>query len=128
MPVKKIIECKNAPAPIGPYSQAIIFDKFIFTSGQIAIDPLSNQVIQDDIEKQTIQVLDNLRLILKEAGSSFDSVIKTTIYLKDMKDFPEVNKIYEKSFKNSKPARSTVEVSNLPKNVRIEIDCIAHLV
>ena len=106
---------------------SIIFDKLIFTSGQIAINPQTNLLIPNDIEKQTIQVLDNLKAILEKAGTSFDSVIKTTIFLKDLNDFSKVNVIYQEAFKNSKPARSTVEVNRLPKDVLIEIDCIAYI-
>ena len=124
---KKMIYSKDAPKPIGPYSQAIVFNNLIYTSGQIAIDPGSDRLVSDNIEEQTNQVLINLKAILEEANSSLDAVIKTTIYLKDMNDFLIVNRIYEKFFQKSKPARSTVEVSKLPKDVLIEIDCIASI-
>ncbi len=122
---RKIINTKEAPAPIGPYSQAILSGNFIFTSGQIAIDPASGEIITGDIASQTIQVLENLKAVLLNAGGSVNSVLKTTIYLKNMDDFQRVNEIYARYFGHSMPARSTVEVSRLPKNVLIEIDCIA---
>jgi len=122
---RKIVNTKKAPAPIGPYSQAILSGNFIFTSGQIAIDPASGEIITGDIESQTVRVLENLKAVLRDAGGSIDSVLKTTIYLKNMDDFQRVNEIYARYFGHSMPARSTVEVSRLPKNVLIEIDCIA---
>ena len=127
MSIKKMINSSNAPKPIGPYSQAVICNDFIFTSGQIAINPKTNLLVSNDIEEQTNQVLKNLDVILEEAGSSIDSVVKTTIYLIDLNHFSKVNKIYEKFFGKSKPARSTVEVNRLPKDVLIEIDCIASI-
>lgn len=123
--LKKIIETSEAPKPIGPYSQAIKFGDLILTSGQIAIDPKTGELLNESIEKQTILVINNLKAVLNAAGSSLDKVIKTTIFLKDMNDFVKVNEIYAAYFNESKPARSTVEVSCLPKNVLIEIDCIA---
>lgn len=123
--LKKIIYSDQAPEPIGPYSQAIQFNNLIFTSGQIAFDPKTGQLITGNVEQQTKLVLNNLNEVLKAAGSSLDSVIKTTIFLKDMGDFAKVNEIYSEYFGTSKPARSTVEVSRLPKDVLIEIDCIA---
>ena len=122
---RKIINTKKAPAPIGPYSQAILSGNFIFTSGQIAIDPASGEIITGDIESQTLQVLENLKAVLLSAGGSVNSVLKTTIYLKNMDDFQRVNEIYARYFGHSMPARSTVEVSRLPRTVLIEIDCIA---
>ena len=121
----KYINTKNAPEPIGPYSQAIESNGFIFTSGQIAINPKNSQLIENDVEQQTHQVIKNLREVLKSSGSDLNKVIKTTIFIKDMNDFFAVNKVYEEYFGESQPARSTVEVSRLPKDVLIEIDCIA---
>jgi len=123
--LKKIIETDKAPKPIGPYSQAVHFGDLLFTSGQIAINPETGELLNGNIEEQTNLVLENLKAVLSEAGSSLDKVIKTTIFLKDMNDFSKVNEIYSKYFGASKPARSTVEVSCLPKNVLVEIDCVA---
>jgi 2-iminobutanoate/2-iminopropanoate deaminase len=126
---KKLVQTKNAPKPIGPYSQAIICNNLVFTSGQIALKTgmHGSDLVADTIEEQTDQVLVNLKAILEEAGSSFNAVLKINIYLKNMNDFSKVNMIYEKYFKSSKPARTTVEVSKLPKDVLIEIDCIASI-
>ena len=122
---QKIIRSDHAPAPIGPYSQAIAFDGLIFTSGQIAIDPESGELCPPDVALQTRQVLENLKAVLTAGGSSLKKVLKTTIYLKNMDDFAAVNEIYAGYFGESLPARSTVEVSRLPKDVLVEIDCIA---
>ncbi len=124
--MKKIIHSKRAPEPIGPYSQAIQLDNLIFTSGQVAIDPETGNLINGDVKIQTKRVLENLRAVLEEAGASLDTVVKTTIYLKQMDDFAVVNEIYAGYFNRSLPARSTIEVARLPKDVLIEIDCIAH--
>jgi len=121
----RIIYTRKAPEPIGPYSQAVVSGKLIFTSGQIAIDPKTGNLIEGDVEVQTRQVLENLKSVLTAAGSTLENVLKTTIFLKDMNDFPRVNTVYAGYFDESMPARSTVEVSCLPKNVLIEIDCIA---
>ena len=118
------ISTDNAPKAIGPYSQAIEIDKFIYTSGQIALTP-NGEMLEDDIEIQTKQVLTNLENILKEANSSLYLVIKTTIFLTNMNDFAKVNEIYATFFKDHKPARSTVAVKTLPKNALMEIDAIA---
>jgi 2-iminobutanoate/2-iminopropanoate deaminase len=123
---KKIIYTKSAPDPIGPYSQAVQFENLVFTSSQIAINPETNTLIDGDVEDQTRQVLDNLRAVLELANASLDTVIKTTIFLKNMDDFVRVNTIYEQYFGQSVPARSTVEVARLPKDVLVEIDCIAY--
>lgn len=123
--MKKIIETKNAPAPVGPYSQAIEANGFLFCSGQIAIDPATNQVQQGSVAEQTELVMKNISAILSEAGLNFGNVIKTTIFLTNMADFPIVNEIYAKSFKAAPPARSTVAVSGLPKGVQVEIEVIA---
>ena len=122
---KKIIDTDKAPKPIGPYSQAVKYENLLFTSGQIAIDPNTGDLLDGNVEEQTNLVLENLKAVLVEANSSLDNVLKTTIFLKDMNDFVKVNEVYSKYFGESKPARSTVEVSCLPKNVLVEIDCIA---
>jgi len=122
---REIICSKAAPDPIGPYSQAIKLGQLIFTSGQIAINPVSGEVEKGSVAVQTKQVLENLKAVLGEAGSSMSNVIKTTIYLKNMSDFAQVNEIYAGYFGESLPARSTVEVAGLPKDVLVEIDCIA---
>lgn len=124
--MKKIIKTKNAPSPVGPYNQAILFNNTLYTSGQIAINPLNNRIINEDIEAETKQVMENLNEVLKEAKMDFSNVVKCTIFLKDMNDFESVNQIYS-TFFNEKdaPARETVEVSMLPKNVNVEISLIA---
>jgi len=122
---KKIVHTSNAPEPIGPYSQAIIAGDFIFLSGQIAIDAKTQQIEAGGIGEQTRKVLENLQVVLEASGTNMKSVVKTTIFLKSMDDFPQVNTIYAEYFGKTVPARSTVEVSRLPKNVLIEIDCIA---
>jgi 2-iminobutanoate/2-iminopropanoate deaminase len=124
----KIIFSKAAPMPIGPYSQAIRLENLVFTSGQIAIDPKSGQLCKGDVLVQTKQVLENLRVVLEAAGASLDTVVKTTIFLKNMDDFARVNELYAGYFSHSLPARSTVEVARLPKDVLIEIECIAALI
>lgn len=125
--MRKKINSDQAPAPIGPYSQAIALDNLLFTSGQIAIDPGTGDIIDGDVAAQTRQVLENLKAVLSAAGCTVDSVVKTTIFLKNMDDFIKVNEIYATYFSDSLPARSTVEVSRLPKNVLVEIDCIANI-
>jgi len=122
---KKIIHTKAAPEPIGPYSQAVQFDKLLFTSGQIAMNPQTNELLLGNVEEQTRQVLENLKAVLEAANSSLDDVLKTTIFIKNMDDFLKINEVYNSFFENSVPARSTVEVSRLPKDVLVEIDCIA---
>ncbi len=122
---KKVVYTEKAPKPVGPYSQAIIAGDFIFTAGQIPIDPKTNQIVQGDIKEQTRQVLENLKAVLEEAGASFDDVVKVTVYMKDLNEFSAMNEVYSEYFKNSPPARTTVEVSRLPRDVKIEIDLIA---
>jgi len=123
----KIVQTNNAPKAIGPYSQAIIANGMVFCSGQIALSP-EGDLLKSEIKEQTEQVMINLSEVLKASGSGFDKVVKTTIYLANMKDFAKVNDIYASYFKNeNKPARTTVEVSSLPKSVLVEIDCIAVL-
>jgi 2-iminobutanoate/2-iminopropanoate deaminase len=124
--MKKIITSANAPAPIGPYNQAVWGGNTLYISGQIAMDPESGALIEGDIQKETEQVMDNLKAILIEAGLSFENVVKATIFIKDMHQFAAVNEIYGRFLKpESAPARETVEVSNLPKFVNVEISMIA---
>ncbi|MBI5192577.1 MAG: RidA family protein [Nitrospirae bacterium] len=125
--MKSIIYSKNAPAAIGPYSQGIKAGGFIFVSGQIPIDPETGNIIQGDIEEQTEQVLKNLKEILAESGLTLSDVVKTTLYLKDLSNFERVNNVYKRYFIETPPARSTVEVARLPKDVQIEIDAIAYI-
>jgi 2-iminobutanoate/2-iminopropanoate deaminase len=123
---KKAILTKKAPLPIGPYNQAIQFDNLLFISGQIPLDPENGKLISSGIKEETNKVMTNIQYILEEAKMNFNNVVKTTIFLKDMNDFVEVNTEYAKFFENYiSPARETVEVSQLPKNVNIEISCIA---
>jgi 2-iminobutanoate/2-iminopropanoate deaminase len=125
---KQIIQTNLAPAPVGPYNQAVVATgKMLFVSGQIAIDPATNQLVYDgDVAKQTEQVMSNLAAILTEAGATFEDVVKTGVYLQDMNDFATVNSIYARYFDEATaPARACVEVARLPKDVLVEIDCIA---
>ncbi len=126
---KKAIETNSAPAPVGPYSQAILAGEWLYCSGQIALNPETGNMVGDgNIEEETKQVLKNLLAVLKEANASPSQVVKTTIYLVDLKDFEQVNNLYSKSFgKGTSPARACVQVAALPKNGRVEIDCIAWL-
>lgn len=123
--MKTIINTKEAPQPIGPYNQAIAAGGFLFISGQIAIDAASGQLITDNIEAEAHTVLKNLKAILTEAGLTFDHIVKTTIFLSDMNNFSLINEIYGSYFTGNFPARETVEVSVLPKNVNVEISAIA---
>ena len=120
----KIIETKNAPAAIGPYSQAIVIGDLVYTSGQIPINPASGQIEADDIKAQAEQVIGNLSAVLDAAGSSLEDAVKTTCFLANMKDFADFNEVYAKYF-TGKPARSCVEVSALPKGALVEIEVIA---
>ncbi|NJE07796.1 RidA family protein [Thermococcus sp. M39] len=125
---KSVIFTENAPKPIGPYSQAILVenpDKLLVISGQIPINPETGEVVKGDIREQARQAIENLIAILEAAGATVDDVIKVTVYLKNIKDFEEFNKVYEEYFGHSKPARAVVEVSDLPKGVKIEIEAIA---
>lgn len=124
--MKKIVSTKNAPKAIGPYSQGTIFNGLVYTSGQISIDPETQEFIKGDITEQTNLVLNNLKEILLAANSNLDNALKVTIFLKDMKDFTTVNQIYSKYF-TTNPSRSTVEVKRLPKDALIEIECIAYI-
>ena len=122
---KSIVYSANAPEPIGPYSQAVQFGNMLFISGQIAIQKPSGKLVTDSIEAETEQVMLNLSEILKAAGMNFSNVVKSTIFLNDFNDFASVNEIYGKCFPANPPARETVEVSRLPKDVNVEISCIA---
>jgi len=124
---KKVIFSQMAPKPIGPYSQAVQAGGFLFCSGQVALDPESGQVACADVEGQTKKVMKNIQAVLEAANCSFDQVVKTTIFLKSMNDFPKVNEIYGSHFHGSPPARSTVEVSRLPKDVLVEIEVTAFI-
>ncbi|MEM7550707.1 MAG: RidA family protein [Bacteroidota bacterium] len=123
--MKKVIYTSEAPEPIGPYNQAILHKDVLYVSGQIAIDPKTGDLVQNDIRSETHQVMTNISKILSEAGMEFSDVLKCSIFIKNMNDFGEINQIYEKYFSNEPPARETVEVSKLPKNVNVEISCIA---
>jgi 2-iminobutanoate/2-iminopropanoate deaminase len=123
--MRSIISTKDAPQAIGPYSQAIKANGFIFTSGQVAIDPATQQVVGGDISDQTERVLRNLSEILEAAGSGLGKVVRSTVFLKNMNDFAAMNQVYAKYFSSAPPARSTVEVARLPKDVLVEIDVIA---
>lgn len=123
--VKKTLSTKKAPAAIGPYSQAVRFGKFLFISGQIPINPDTNETVKGSIEDQTTQVISNIKAILESAGMDLGDVVKTTLFLKSLEDFDKVNNVYKIYFKDNPPARSTVEVSRLPKDANIEIEVIA---
>lgn len=125
--MKKIIETNLAPKPVGPYSQAVVSGNLLFASGQIAIDSETNELLEGNIQIQTRQVLENIGAVLKAAGTNHQNVIKTTVFLKDMNDFAAMNEIYNSYFSTNSPARSTIEVSRLPKDVLVEIECIAEI-
>ena len=122
---KQVVSTEDAPKAIGPYSQAIVANGMVFCSGQVAIDPSTQSLIEGDVEAQTRRVLDNLDAVLRAAGASMDTIVKTTIFLADMDDFAKVNAIYGERFAELPPARATVQVSRLPLDVRVEIDAIA---
>jgi 2-iminobutanoate/2-iminopropanoate deaminase len=122
---KKHVSTPNAPKPIGPYSQGVIAGGLLFLSGQIAIDPNTNELVTGDIEAQTEQVLKNLVAVLKDAKMGPENVVKATVYLADFGDFPRMNAVYARTFAKDPPARSTIQAAGLPKNARIEIDLIA---
>lgn len=124
-PMKKIISTPNAPAAIGPYSQAVMINGFLYTSGQIAIDPSTGNMVQQDIQAETHQVMKNLKAILTEAGLDFTHVVKTGIFLQRMSDFQTVNEVYASYFSSDFPARETVEVAALPKGANVEISMVA---
>jgi len=122
---KSVVYSDQAPEPIGPYSQAINAGNMLFVSGQIAIQKSSGRIITASIEDETSQVMSNLGSVLKAAGMGYDNIVKCSIFLKDMNHFPQVNEVYGQFFKTNPPARETVEVSRLPKDVNVEISCIA---
>ncbi len=126
MPIKKIIHTDHAPKAVGPYSQAVMIGDFLFCSGQISIDPKTQDVFTGAIVKQTEMVLNNIEAVLSQADLDFSNVVKTTIFLTNMSDFATVNEIYAQKFKDDAPARSTVAVAGLPKGVNVEIEVIAH--
>ena len=123
--MREVIATPNAPQAIGPYSQAIRANGLVFVSGQIPLDPSTGQLLEGGVAQQTERVLANLEAILKAAGSALDQVVRTTVYLKDMGEFAAMNEVYARFFPREAPARATVEVARLPKDVRVEIDCIA---
>lgn len=125
--MKKIITSKNAPAPIGPYNQAVLAGNTLYVSGQIPLDPVSGNMVNTDIAAETHQVLKNIKAILEEAGTDFTKVVKCSIFIKNMNDFATINKIYGEYFVSDAPARETVEVARLPKDANVEISCIAVL-
>ena len=126
--MKKIIKTSNAPKPIGPYNQAIITNNLLFISGQVAFDPKTDTLVLDNIENETKQVMENLKAILESVNSTFENVVKTTIFLSDMDNFTKVNGVYGSYFnEDTAPARETVEVAGLPKDVNVEISMIAEL-
>ncbi len=124
--MKKIINTSKAPAPIGPYNQAVLTGNMLFTSGQIAIDPLTGELVLTDIKAETKQVMENMKAVLEAAEMSFENVVKTSIFITDMNNFGQINEVYATYFENeTAPARETVEVVNLPKFVNVEISMIA---
>lgn len=123
--MKKVIHISGAPAPIGPYSQAILSDKTLYISGQIPLNPYSGELVMNSIEDATHQVLKNIGALLREAEMDMESIVKCTIYLKNMDDFAAVNSVYARYFKLNPPARETIQVAKLPLDVFIEISCIA---
>ena len=122
---RKLVTSTDAPKPIGPYTQAVISGGFLFCSGQVALDPKTNAVVEGDVAAQTEQVMKNLLAVLKEAKMGPENVVKTTVYLRDMADFAKMNEVYARYLGKEPPARSTVAVVGLPKNVAVEIDVIA---
>jgi 2-iminobutanoate/2-iminopropanoate deaminase len=121
----EIVRTPDAPGAIGPYSQASVAGGLVYTAGQIALDPATGEIVEGGVQAQTTRVLENLAAILRAAGSGLTQVVKTTVYLVDMNDFPAMNEIYSQAFGEHRPARATVAVSALPKGVRVEIDAIA---
>ena len=125
--MKQIVSTDRAPKAIGPYSQAVISHGWVFLSGQIPLDPATGQIVEGDVAWQTTRVFENLKAVLEAAGSSLDRVVKTTVYLKDMGEFAKMNEVYATYFPENPPARATVEAARLPRDVRVEIDCIAEV-
>lgn len=125
--MKKAIQIPGAPAPIGPYSQAILKGDTLYVSGQIPLNPETNEIVQDSIENATSQVMQNINALVTEAGMTMENIVKCSIFLKDLNNFSKVNEIYSQYFRSLPPARETVQVSKLPLDVDIEISCIAIL-
>lgn len=123
--MKEIISTENAPGAIGPYSQAIKAGNMIFCSGQIPLDPATGEFVSEDVTEQTVQVFKNLIAVLEAAGASLDDVVKTTVFLADMGEFAAMNEVYSRYFTANKPARATVQAARLPRDARVEIECIA---
>ncbi len=123
--MKETISTEKAPGAIGPYSQAVKAGNMVFCSGQIPIDPTTGEFVSNNVAEQTHQVLTNLSAVLEAAGTSLNNVVKTTVFLADMNDFTEMNEIYAEFFNDNKPARATVQAARLPRDARVEIDCIA---
>jgi len=123
--MKKTVSTDKAPKAIGPYSQAVILNGVAYLSGQIPTDPTTNQLVEGDIAAQTERVIMNLKAVLEASGASLESVVKTTVFLKDMGDFPKMNEVYGRFFATNPPARSTVQAARLPRDVSVEIDAIA---
>jgi len=123
--VRETISTENAPGAIGPYSQAVRAGNLVFCSGQIPLDPQTGEFVSDDIAEQTRQVLKNLNAVLEAAGTSLSNVVKTTVFLSDMNDFVKMNEIYAEFFGENKPARATVQAARLPRDAKVEIECIA---
>ena len=126
--MKQTVSTEHAPKAIGPYSQAIVSNGFAYLSGHIPLDPATNQVVDGDIAGQNERVFQNLKAVLEACGASFDTVLKTTVFLKDMADFPKMNEVYSRYFAANPPARSTVQAARLPRDVSVEIDAIAAVV
>jgi 2-iminobutanoate/2-iminopropanoate deaminase len=121
------ISTEQAPSAIGPYAQGVVAGGFLFTAGQIALDPATGEVIEGEVAEQTERVMRNLDAVLRAAGVSWEDVVKTTVYLQDMRDFPAMNEVYARALGAARPARSTVQVAGLPRGVLVEIDCIARV-
>ncbi|WP_297062435.1 RidA family protein [Thermococcus sp.] len=126
---KRVVYTEKAPKPIGPYSQAVLVEggKFLFVSGQIPIDPATGEIVGETIEEQAERAIRNMLAIVEEAGGSVENIVKVTAFLSDINDYPKFNEVYEKFFSKSKPARAVVEAANLPKGVKVEIECVAVL-
>ncbi len=122
---RQIISTSNAPAAIGPYSQAVRYNGLVFCSGQIPLDPATGELVEGGITKQTTRVLENLKAVLEASGCSLGSVLKTTVFMKDLNEFAAMNEVYSHYFNENPPARATVEASRLPRDVHVEIECVA---
>lgn len=126
--MKQIVSTEKAPKPVGAYSQAVVYGGLAYLSGQIPLDPATNQLIEGDVVAQAERVLENIKAVLEACGASLDSVLKTTVFLKNMDDFPAMNRVYERYFVKNPPARSTVQAAKLPRDVSVEIDAIAAVI